>query len=506
MIQLPRARRARPTLLAAALVCLLALGGCSYVKGALTGATPEPQTLDLSNTNLTDVSGLLDKTNLVSLDLRGNPISAADYETLRAALPNCEILWSVPVGDERVDSDAQALTLAELPEDAIPLLSHFPDLKTVTISVSDESNYAALMELAARYPNVAFSWNVPCKGETFPNTATALDLSGKTLAADELAAMLAGLPNLAKLTLDAASPLTAAEQIALATAYPNVTFLWDVHLLDDLTVRSDVTELDLRGCAVPDAAAFSDKLVLLKNLARLDMCNCGPTDDEMAAMRARYPKIKFIWMTRVSKWIVRTDIPGFSTGNKRKFPNGMGEFVGTNTSFRDIHAADFENLKYCTDLVALDVGHCAHIGNIDFIAELPKLKYLIVSLCDITDVSPIADQTDLEFLEIKYNYLTDISCLSKLTKLRYLNCSNNLISDFSVVYSMPKLERLWISCNNFAEQDVAVLQANMPNTVIKASLTNPEYAESLWRKDNEGYLAMQKLFGMRAQNQGTPEK
>ena len=471
--------------------------------GTLFTATPEPASLDLSNTNLTDVTSLLEKTNLASLDLRGNPISIESYQTLAAALPDCAILWSVPVGDERFDSNSTALAFNNLPEDAETLLAYFPNLKTVSIAVSDESNYSALSSLAAAYPNVDFTWNVAFEGETYESSLTSLDLSGKAVTAADLTSLLSVLPKLESLTLDAASPLTTDEQLALVKTYPNVTFLWDVQLLDDLSVRSDVAELDLRDYTVPDAASFSDKLQLLPALTRLDMCNCGPTDEEMAAMRARYPDTKFIWMTKVSKWMIRTDIQGFSTGNKRKFPDGMGYYIGKDFEYGNIHAEDFENLKYCTDLVALDVGHCDNIGNIDFIAGLPKLKYLIISLCNLTDISALENQTDLEFLEMTYNYLTDISPIRNCKKLRFLNLSANEVTSIDVYMGLTNLERLWINGNHLTEDQVAALQAALPNTLIKAHPTSNEYALSLWRKGNEGYLTIQKMFGLRAQHQGS---
>jgi Leucine-rich repeat (LRR) protein len=485
------------------LLLALTLAACDGSVDALLSATPEPASLDLSNTNLTDVSDLLEKTNLVSLDLRGNPISIESYNALSAALPNCEIFWSVPVGGARFDSDSAALTLNDLPEDVETLLAFFPNLKTVSIFVSDESNYSKLMSLAAAYPNVEFTWNVAFEGETYDNNLTSLDLSGKTVSLEELTRALSGLPALETVTFDDAAVFSTDEQLALVNAFPGVSFLWNVQLLDDLTVRSDVMELDLRDYTVPDAAAFSDKLLLLPALTRLDMCNCGPTDEEMASMRARYPDTKFIWMTKVSKWMIRTDIQGFSTGNKRKFPDGMGYYIGKDFEYGNIHAEDFENLKYCTDLVALDVGHCDNIGNIDFIAGLPKLKYLIISLCNLTDISALESQTDLEFLEMTYNYLTDISPIRNCTKLRFLNLSANEVTSIDIYMGLTSLERLWINGNHLTEDQVAELQAALPNTLIKAHPTSNEYALSLWRKGNEGYLTIQKMFGLRAQHQGS---
>lgn len=491
------------TLSAAMLACLAGCG--AGADGGTLFAAPEPTALDLSGTDLDDVSGLLGYTALTSLDLRGDPISVESFDTLAAALPACDILWSVPVGGERFDSDSQSISIKGLPDGAAEALTYFPNLESVRIEDAPESDYAALAALSEEYPQVRFSWDVAVGGKTFPQSTVALDLSGTKAGASELETALAGFPGLSSVVTDEDGVFTTDEQFALIRRYPQVSFVWNVQLLGGLTVRSDVTELDLRGYTVEDAGAFSDKLVLLPALTRLDMCGCGPTDGEMAAMRERYPGIKFIWLTHVSEWIVRTDIKGFSTGNRRKFPDGAGEFIGDNLEYGKICASDLENLKYCTDLIALDVGHCHNIGNIDFIADLPKLKYLIVSLCDIVDISPLAGQTDLEFLEIKYNYIEDLTPLQGMTKLRFLNCGNNKISQIGTLLSLTALERLWINCTNITDEQVAQLEAALPNTIIKASPTNPEYAESYWRKDNEGYLAMQELFGLRAQFQGAPQ-
>jgi internalin A len=171
--------------------------------------------------------------------------------------------------------------------------------------------------------------------------------------------------------------------------------------------------------------------------------------------------------------------------------------------YSSIFVEDFENLKYCTDLVALDFGHCMKISDISFIANLPKLKYLIFSMCSVDDISVLADQTELEFLEIKNNRITDITPLRNCTKLRFLNCGINDIDEIDTFLALPNLERLWINCTLLTDDQLAELRAAMPNTTITAHPTHVEYGESLWRKGNEGYLAIQKIFGMRAQNQGT---
>jgi len=388
----------------------------------------------------------------------------------------------------------------------VDMLAYFPALESVTISTPPDEATAA--KLAERYPAVQFAWDSMIGGVVYPADTTTLDFTGKTVDLSALKSELGRLPNLTQVTFGE-DAFALSDQIALAQAYPSVAFLWNVQLLDDLNVRTDVVDLDLREYKVPDAAAFSDALVLFPKLTRLDMCGTGPSDEEMAAMRARYPATKFIWYTQIYQWTIRTDIKGFSTGQRREFPDGAGWYDGSKFSYSRFRSEGFENLKYCTDLVALDVGHCVKIGNVDFLAYLPQLRILDISLCDLTDISVLTNLPELEFLELNYNYLTDITPIASLKKLRFLNLNNNNISSYDALLDLPALERLWISCSGLTDEQLeemnVALMTKLPNLTIKASNKNHEYAMSLWRKDNEGYLEMQALFGLRAQNQG-PKK
>ncbi len=493
-----RSARGGALLLLLAFAFLLASCGSPAAETA-----KEPVSLDLSNTGLNDVTDLLTQMDLTALDLRGDPISVEQYQSLVAALPNCDILWSVPVGSQRVESDATTAVLTGSVDALETTLAFLPELVDVKFADADAQEYASLIAFAANHPELSVRWDVKIGGISYPQNTESLDLTATETDAATLLSALSGLPMLSEVKFSDDLAFTTEDQLSLQTAYPQISFLWNVALLDDFSVFSDATEIDLRGYTVSDVDTFSDMLALLPNLTYADMCNCGPGNEEMAALRERYPAVKFVWMIRVADWEIRTDIKGFSTGQRYRFPDGGGSFVADKLSYQSFRSSDFENLKYCTDLIALDVGHCSKIGDVDFIAGLPKLKYLVLTLCDISDISSLAGQTDLEFVEIKCNYINDLSPLAACTKIRFLNCANNEISDFSVLSNMPDLERLWINMNNFTKAEAEALQAAMPNTEIKASLTNPDYAESLWRKGNEGYLAMQELFGMRAQNQGS---
>ena len=491
--------------LALCLGAVLVLAACTPKEQATSEApAPEEQaatTLDLRDKGLTDVSNLLEQTQLTSLDLRGNEITAADFDVLKAALPNCEILWSVPVGNARFDSDSTELKLDAATDDLTSVLAYFPQLQSVQLAVAPED--AVAKDLAERYPGVKLLWDVTIAGETYAPDTETLDLSGKAVDLAELTTKLQGLSNL-KSVVFGEETFALADQIALANAYPKVAFVWNVQLLEDFAVRSDVTDLDLRKYTVPDAAAFSDALVLFPKLKMLDMCGSGPSDEEMAAIRARYPQVKVVWYIHIYNWVIRTDIKGFSTGNRSRFPNGGGRYVpdGKLFNYHKIHAKDLEVLKYCTDLIALDIGHCTQVENIDFLKYQPNLKYLDIALCNLEDISVLENMHDLIYLQMMYNYITDVTPIKNCTNLRYVNASNNTLASADVFLTMPKLERLFINCSGLSDEQIAALSteltAKIPNIVIKASQDNPEYAMSAWCPGNEGYVEQQAIFGMRA--------
>lgn len=495
-----------PFYIALCLGAVMMLASCAPKQSDVdnpAGTTDEQveTTLDLRGKGLTNITDLLQETQLTEIDLRDNEISTADFDALRAALPDCEILWSVPLGETRFDSDSTVLLLDVATDSLVDMLAYFPQLQSVQLAAAPDA--ATAKDLAERYPQVQFLWDVTIDGVTYAPDTETLDFSGKTVDLSALLGELAGLSNLKSIVFGEET-FALADQIALAKAYPQISFVWNVQLLEDLSVRSDVTELDLRKYQVPDAAAFSDALVLFPNLTLLDMCGTGPSDEEMAAMRAQYPRIKFVWYIHIYNWVIRTDIKGFSTGNRSRFPNGGGRYVAGEAlfSYHKIHAEDFEVLKYCTDLIALDIGHCTRLGNVDFLKYVPNLQYLDIALCNLEDISVLENMHDLVYLQMMYNYISDPSPIKNNTKLRYVNASNNTLTSADVFLSLPNLERLWINCSGLSDEQIAAmstaLKAKLPDIVIKASQDNPEYAMSAWCPGNEGYVQQQAIFGMRA--------
>ncbi|MEA4869170.1 MAG: hypothetical protein VB062_00875 [Christensenella sp.] len=488
--------RALIPLFCAALV-LFSLGCAGQPAAPESAATVAPTQLDKSNASLTDadLSALYGQTTLTSLDLRGNELSPGAVAALQQALPGCAILWSIPLGSARFDSDSAAIVLpADTPADALENLRLFSALTQIDATALVDSS--AVPALAAELTNVTFLWKVDVLGQSYPSTTTELDLSGADVSdVSALAAALSTFPSLTKVDLRG-KILSDADMATLTKALPKAQFIWSVDLYG-VPVASDATEADISGKAVGDVAALQQKLAYLPNLTKLVMCNCGPSNEEMDKLIAAFPNIKFVWIIRVGGWEVRTDIKAFSKGNRKTFDGGR--FIGGKTNFTD---ADIQPLKYCTDLIALDLGHGSRITDLSILQYMPNLRFLIVAMNKITNIEDLKYCPELEYLEIFQNFISDWSPLLSLTKLTHLNCSTNYSKsesgektypDYTILKQMKQLQRVWIIRCNLGEEQMADLKAALPNAVINN--IGGHSTDNGWR-DNGLYREMQGLFNL----------
>jgi Leucine-rich repeat (LRR) protein len=483
-------------LIAAALV---GLAGCS----TLTGETPAPEatavatTLDQSNQNLTDadLSALSIQTQLTTLDLRGNNLSVAAVEQLKAALPNCDIAWSIPLGSTRFDSTSVSLALpADTKAEELTNLKLFPALTSVDATAINA--YDALKAIQLELTNCKINWNVDVLGQSYPADTASLDLKSATIS--DAAALAAALSGFIKLeSVDLTGQQLSAETIAtLTSALSETQFLYSVDLFGK-TVDAGATEADISDIDVGSVEAVSQKVALLPNLTKLVMCNCGLSDEQMEQLMAAHPTVKFVWIVKVGGWELRTNIKAFSKGNRKTFEGG--EYVKGKTNFT---SEDIAPLKYCTDLIALDLGHGSRIDDLSVLQYLPKLRFLILAMNRLTSIEDLKYCPDLEYLEIFQNTIGDWSPLLSLKKLTHLNCSTNYgkdedgkrtYPDYTVLKQMPQLQRVWVIRCGLSDAQYEDLSAALPNAVINSSGTHS--TSNGWR-DNDLYREMQGLFNL----------
>ena len=487
------------------------------------------------------------------LDARSAALSCADYDAAAAKVPGTAIRWSVPIGQERFDSFSETLTLGALPEEDVDKLLYFPRLKA--IDAEGCGDYAALAAAARLLPETAIRWRVESAAGTIDGNAEELSAPGLSYA--ELRELIGLLPRLKELDL-CGGALTTEEIDALRQEFGALDILytlrfWGLELPSDsrslqldagaaggteelkdalgrlekleradlrgaelsldaleellplcpadtrctvplcgMRFDSDCTEIDLSGVPVADTAEIERAAALLPKLEKVVMCECGVPDEEMAALNERHPELRFVWTVHFSVYALRTDATVFCASD---LPS-RGYIAPAASS------EELSPLRYCTDLVALDLGHM-FFKDLGFLESLTKLKYLIIVEERFHDISVLGKLGELEYLEIFNNTIDDISPLLACKKLRHLNIGYTRGYDPAPLWEMTGLERLWYPGNRMGREKCAALAAALPDTQCFLPSSDRDGSTGGGWRTAEAYFEMRNLFGMFYQPGGT---
>lgn len=502
-----------------------------YWEGALL--RKDAQTVQLGEKQLASLENLAEFPDLQTIDLLGSRATPEQYEAIRAAYPRCRVLWEVPFQGRYYPQDSAKLVLTELSEADLALLDYLPEL--TSIDAWDCPEYDRLFRLQQQRPGCKIFYNVPVQGESWPcetsqlalRSVTAEELNEKlpylprvrtvslsgelpslqklealqeawpeidftwqvTIGSMELdkrigylslkdpdsarqAAQLLGyFPELESVNL-LDSGLTGEEALALAEAFPEVEFLFQVTVAS-VTVRSDARELILSGTALESVAEVERWLPCLTELERVEMCGCGIGNEEMDALSKRWPQIRFIWSIDFDGILLRTDARYFA-------PNKWGIKVDNEMA---------KDLCYMVDMVCVDVGHMKELTTCEWAAHMPKLKYLVLADSGIGDITPLTGLTDLVFLELFLAPVRDLSPLVTLTALEDLNLSY-VYTDPTPVGEMTWLKRVWWAGN---WQASVLLPQKLPDAEM--DFNQPSSTGGNWRK-GQNYYDMRDFIGM----------
>ena len=407
--------------------------------------------LDLSGQQITELEKLKELTALKKLNLRGTGISAEQYEMLHAALPACEILWSVPFQGGYCDDTIQELTVETLNENDIAVLKYFPALVSVNADLC--RGYDAIFALKQQRPDLAVTYTVTIGEATYPHTQDQLTITDPD--ADELMTQLPLLPHLENVTLEGTLPANEA-LIALKEGFPNITFLWNFSVCGVQT-NTLADFLDLSNIYMADTSELEAALPCFYQLSKVDMISCGLKDTDMEALNNRHPETSFVWKVTVSGVYVRTDIKHFMPYkyNIKKVGN-------------------LYNLRYCTEVEVLDFGHRL-VNDIAYIEYMPNLRYLLLLECN-PDPEIIGNCTSLEYLEICSTPIIDFWPITNLTNLKDLNVSftpMNLrttkfgkFGDYTPLTQMTWLDRLWMANSALNKDQRAFMRDTLPGTEL----------------------------------------
>ena len=161
-----------------------------------------------------------------------------------------------------------------------------------------------------------------------------------------------------------------------------------------------------------------------------------------------------------------------------------------------LHDKDTENLKYCRDVRYLDLGH-NEFKHIDFVANMPELEVCIIAVGYMTSLEGIQNCPKLEYAEFLSGLISDVSPLASCTELVHLNLVYNRIKDITPLYGLTKLERLWISRNDIPADQVAKFKELVPNCQVNTTVQNP--TRGGWRYFDEEFTQITPRYALLCQ-------
>lgn len=282
------------------------------------------------------------------------------------------------------------------------------------------------------------------------------DIQGKNL--ERTIAMLHEMPNLHTVDLGKKEPgrhVTIAIVERLQEEFPGVTFVFRFPVWGQEVCTTD-TEMDLKYIQMTDEGAEVIRaLGIMPDCKYVDMDTCGVSSEAMGRIRERFPDVNVVWRIWFGKeFSVRTDVE---------------RIIATN-HLNDVNSRD---LKYCTKVRFLDVGHNPNLTDISFLTDMTELECCILAIMPFRDLTPLTNCTKMEYLELcevqpHPGQTLDLAPLAGMTHLHHLNIAKLYeVENYEFLENCKELERLWIGKYTYIPKEyIDHLKAELPDTYI----------------------------------------
>lgn len=400
------------------------LSGSDYKDYSQLSKVKSLEVIDLTNSSFSDLSDLYGCKKLQKVILTGKEMDAQDCVAFFQEVPGAQLVCKVKINDQVYDSDITQLKAESVDEKTQRLFAALVSLESLDMTACDV-NDDTYQFLSDALKNCTIVIRTVISDTEYITTADSVSLIGEI--SDRDAKRLRYFSHLKLIDL---KNCTNSDKINdFLAANPDLRVNRPVELLGKIVGTEDELA-DLRGSKYTLAQvkeALDEKLPALKSLKKIDMCGCGLSNTEMEQLCKAYPEIKFVWMVHFKRWSVRTDAVVFST------LNGDGyEFYDQND-----YAPVF---KYCTDLIALDLGHSL-IYDISPIASMKNLRAVILTDNKIHNITAFSNLKDLEFIEINVNRVESAEPLRNLQKLKYIDFwSSKAMTNLEPLYNHKELQ------------------------------------------------------------------
>ena len=300
-------------------------------------------------------------------------VPAPSAEPAVTAEPAPSPIPEISVGGRTYSADRTSLSLScRMSLDELTgILDRFPALHSAAFyggGMAPEIQEA----LTERYGDVLFLWDTALLGRVISSHAQEVSFAGEPLTADDLEEIRRGtafLPHLKRIDLTGCG-LDNETLHALDEALEDIDVIWPITVYG-VECPSDAVEIDLSGARVRDGGAEIEAMLpLFPHAEKVIMSDCGLSDEEMDALDKKHADVRFVWTVHFSVWALRTDAVYFIAN--KPVEHGL------------LNSYQAQPLRYCTDLIALDLGHKRLYGDPDMFANMPHLRYLTVPDCAYT--------------------------------------------------------------------------------------------------------------------------
>lgn len=399
--------------------CTVTIGGRTYFQNA--------QALRLEGVTEEELSALACLPDLKKVVAGGR--DTANYDRLQAYCQEKGIAFSVNLGTQELSEDTREVTLANATEAQLELLRLLPELTAVHLR-EPRASAEAVKQLAGDLPQAKVTWEKTVLGMTFSWDVEEIDLSE----------VLSKGPD------DAGrGGLTAWEYNAKQNIHgdreerPSAVKVFQHHPLPDRV--EDTRDM---------LAELEEALLYFPNVKQLVMCGARLNNLAMGEFReAHREDFKLVWTVQCGQVATRTDAT---------------YFMPTKFHVYYFYNQDAYNLRYCEDIISLDIGHMP-VHDISFVKNMPNLKYLILAHTSVMDITPLASCKNLVFLEVDHTAVLDLTPLQSCTALEDLNVGNTSV-DLTPLKQMTWLKNLWMV---FRGSSAWELSQALPDTHVVAS-------------------------------------
>lgn len=374
---------------------------------------------------------------------------------------------SVPADSRELELPAGSYSYEELCE----ALSELPELNKLSLP-GTELTMEELSEISSENPELELSYSVKLGDVLVPMDTRTLDLS--KIQPEELGGVVLALKRLPELesielmNAEGGTSLSLTDARALKMAAPQAALSYEFELFGKQVSTSDERiEFDKEDIGPEGLPRIREALDIMPDGTYLKLADCGIDSETMAALRDEYPTKKIVWRVRFGDY--------FSCLTDEE----------TIRAIFKLHNDDCSELKYCTDVKYMDIGHNPQLTVTDFIAYMPKLEICILSGSYFDDLTPFENCPNLQFLELVWcGNVKDLSPLEKCTKLEYLNISYAQVDDLRPLDELPLVRFCYYTSRIPAAQQEE-FRSKHPDCWTNFTGLNPYVLG--WRYDDQGY-------------------